>query len=152
MMTSFGFTYIGDFMIIKRSRIIYSVLILLTIALGLCSRKYSGNLPNWIGIYAGDVLWALMVFLMVGFLFTEMKTRHVATIAILFTFIIETSQLYQAPWIEAIRKTLIGGLILGYGFLWSDLICYTIGILIGVLIEKFLWSSKHYNRQRSDTA
>jgi hypothetical protein len=88
--------YIGGFMSIKRSRIIYGVLILLTIVLGLCSRRYSGDLPNWIGIYAGDVLWALMVFLMVGFLFTEMKSRHVATIAFLFAFIVETSQLYQA--------------------------------------------------------
>lgn len=139
-------------MSIKRSRVIYGVLIVLTIVLGLCSRRYSGSLPNWIGTYAGDTLWGLMIFLMIGFLFTVMKTRRVAVISILFTFIIETSQLYHAQWIDAIRRTLIGGLVLGYGFLWSDLICYTIGILIGVLIEKFLWSSKHYNRQRSDAA
>ena len=142
-MTGFGFTYIGGFMRIKRNRIIYGVLILLTIVLGLCSRTYSDSLPYWIGAYSGDTLWGLMIFLMIGFLFTVMKTRHVAVISILLTFIIETSQLYHALWIDAIRKTLIGGLILGYGFLWSDLICYTIGILIGVLIEKFLWRSLH---------
>ncbi|MDP3387557.1 MAG: DUF2809 domain-containing protein [Eubacteriales bacterium] len=128
---------------IKRNRIIYGVLILLTIVLGLCSRTYSDNLPYWIGAYSGDTLWGLMIFLMIGFLFTVMKTRHVAVISILLTFIIETSQLYHALWIDAIRRTLIGGLILGYGFLWSDLICYTIGILIGVLIEKFLCISFH---------
>ncbi|MCG8538340.1 MAG: DUF2809 domain-containing protein [Clostridia bacterium] len=32
----------------------------------------------------------------------------------------------------------IGGLILGFGFLWSDIVCYAIGILIGLLAEKTL--------------
>ncbi len=52
----------------------------------------------------------------------------------------ETLQLYQAPWIQAIRHTKIGGLLLGFGFLWSDIICYFIGTLLSlcaiVLIEK----------------
>ncbi len=54
----------------------------------------------------------------------------------------EALQLYHAPWIEAIRQTRVGGLILGFGFLWSDIICYAIGIVIAyvmvVLIEKLV--------------
>ena len=29
----------------------------------------------------------------------------------------------------------MGGLILGFGFLWSDLACYALGVGLGVLIE-----------------
>lgn len=120
---------------IRRNRIIYSILILLTVVLGLCSRRFPSMLPKWVEAYAGDTLWALMVFLLVGFIFRAMKTRHVTAISLIFSYLIEISQLYHAPWIDAIRKTIIGGLVLGYGFLWSDLICYTVGVVIGVGLE-----------------
>jgi hypothetical protein len=57
--------------------------------------------------------------------------------------------LYHANWIDTIRKTTLGGLILGYGFLWSDLLAYAIGIAAGVIIE-FLSEMirNHYMRRR----
>jgi len=48
---------------------------------------------------------------------------------------IEMSQLYQAEWINNIRHTTLGGLILGQGFLWSDIVAYTAGVIIGALFE-----------------
>ena len=42
-------------------------------------------------------------------------------------YAIEGSQLCHAPWIDTIRHTRLGALVLGYGFLWSDIICYTVG-------------------------
>ncbi|MDO4536447.1 MAG: DUF2809 domain-containing protein, partial [Clostridium perfringens] len=45
------------------------------------------------------------------------------------------SQIYHAPWIDSIRNTTLGGLVLGFGFLWSDILCYTIGIAIGVALD-----------------
>ncbi len=52
-----------------------------------------------------------------------------------FAVAIEISQLYHDPWIDAIRQTTLGGLILGFGFLWSDLACYAVGVGLGVMIE-----------------
>ena len=52
-----------------------------------------------------------------------------------FSVAIEISQLYHAPWIDSIRRTTLGGLILGFGFLWSDLACYAVGVGLGVIIE-----------------
>lgn len=40
------------------------------------------------------------------------------------------------------RKTTIGGLVLGHGFLWMGLISYTIGNIIGVIIDKALSHAK----------
>ncbi|MDX8376640.1 MAG: DUF2809 domain-containing protein [Mariprofundales bacterium] len=63
------------------------------------------------------------------------KVNYIAITAIVFAFTIEFSQLYHAPWIDQIRSTMIGGLILGFGFKISDLVCYTIGITLGVNIS-----------------
>ena len=119
----------------KRSRIIYFALIVITMVLGLASRQFGDWLPVFLRNYAGDALWAMMVFWGIGFLFSKMAAAKVMLAALVFSFAIEFSQLYQADWINVLRHTTLGGLILGYGFLWSDLVCYTVGILIGVGIE-----------------
>jgi hypothetical protein len=59
----------------------------------------------------------------------------VGLLAISFAAGIEASQLYHAPWLDAIRRTTLGGLALGYGFLWSDLACYAVGVGLGAIIE-----------------
>ena len=105
--------------------------------LGLLSRKIN-DLPKIIELYSGDILWALMVFLIIAFIFNKKSTIFIISWAIILSYSIEISQLYHAAWIDAIRNTTLGGLILGFGFLWSDLICYTIGIIIGIIIEKLL--------------
>ena len=121
----------------KRSRLLYLILTIIVMILGLLSRKISG-LPKIIELYSGDILWALMVFLIIAFIFNKKSTIFIISWAIIFSYSIEISQLYHAPWIDAIRNTTLGGLILGFGFLWSDLICYTIGIIIGIILEKLL--------------
>lgn len=120
-------------MLIKRNRLIYFILIVFVIFLGLLSR--TAYLQTFLGTYAGDALWALMVYIIIGFLFTRLKPKYVALFALAFSYTIEISQLYHAPWIDYIRNTTSGGLVFGFGFLWSDLVCYTVGIFIGLLIE-----------------
>lgn len=83
----------------------------------------------------GDALWALMVYFIFGFIFNKKSVLVIALLSIGFSFGIEISQLYHAAWIDAIRATPIGGLVLGFGFLWSDLLCYTVGVSVGVGIE-----------------
>lgn len=120
----------------KRPRKIYALLIVLVIGLGLASRMYASYLPVWIGAYAGDTLWALLVFLVIGFFVPRSSIYTVAIYALSFAFLIELSQLYHAPWIDSIRHTRLGGLVLGYGFLWSDLLCYSIGVAFGAGVER----------------
>jgi hypothetical protein len=52
-----------------------------------------------------------------------------------FSWSVEVSQLYHAPWIDAIRATIPGKLVLGNTFHWPDLPAYAVGIAIGALIE-----------------
>ena len=65
-----------------------------------------------------------------------------AVIALAFAFSVEISQLYQAPWINEIRSTTLGALVLGFGFLVSDLVCYSVGVCAGYLLDVFAKISK----------
>ena len=122
----------------KRSRITYPIAVIVVVILGLSSRRYSRVLPDFLASYAGDTLWALMAFLGIGALFPRWSTVRVCVTSLLFAFAIELSQLYHSPWVDQIRHTRVGGLILGYGFLWSDLLCYGVGITIGYILELLL--------------
>lgn len=119
----------------KRNRISYSLLFLLTIALGLLSRRLDYLLPNCIDLILGDATWAMMIFVCAGVIFNQYSTIRVAIISIVFCFAIELSQLYHAPWIDAIRNTTLGALVLGFGFLWSDVLAYSIGIIFVASLE-----------------
>lgn len=121
-----------------RNRKLYFISGIVVVIIGLASRKVSSHLPLLLSKYPGDALWALMVFIVVGFLFANITTKKAAIISLLFSFLIETSQLYHAPWIDTIRHTILGALILGSGFSWYDICCYVVGVLIGVLFEKYL--------------
>ncbi len=56
---------------------------------------------------------------------------RLAGAALAFAFVIEFAQLYQAPWINAIRATTLGHLVLGTGFQWWDLLAYAVGVGFG---------------------
>jgi uncharacterized membrane protein YraQ (UPF0718 family) len=120
----------------RRSRLNYVVAIAVTAAAGLLSRSsLADHLPTLVRTYAGDTLWALAVFLVLGLIFAKAATARIAICAALISYGVELSQLYQAPWINAIRHTIPGALLLGFGFRWSDLICYSLGILVGAVAE-----------------
>ncbi len=119
----------------RRDALAQIVLITLACMLGLGSRHFAEWLPGFIAAYAGDTLWALAAFLGIGLLLPRASTRTIALLAMSFSIAIEISQLYHAPWIDSIRRTTLGGLILGFGFLWSDLACYAVGVGMGTAIE-----------------
>ena len=106
-----------------RTRRVYLVSALGVLALGLGSRRFGASLPRFVAAYAGDTLWALMVFLGLGFVLPHVRLARRACIALAFAWAVEVSQLYHAPGIDALRHTRLGGLVLGFGFLWSDLVC-----------------------------
>jgi len=114
----------------QKSRLNYIFLIIVTIICGLLSRHFKA-----IPLFIGDILWATMVYFIMRFLFISKPIKFAAVTGLIFSFAIEFSQLYKAPWINNLRHTLFGRLVLGEGFLWSDLVCYAIGIGIGVLFD-----------------
>ena len=127
----------------KRNRLVYVLLIILVMGLGLASRRWGYMLPQFISKYSGDTLWAIMVFFMMGFIFNDKPVWIVASVAIIFSVSIEISQLYHGEFIDSIRGTRLGGLVLGFGFLWSDIVCYIVGIMIGGFVEYYIYNTKN---------
>lgn len=118
-----------------RSRAVWLVLALLVMGLGLASRAKAFGWPPFVGAYVGDALWALMVFLLLRFIAPTRTGAQLAAAALAFSFAVELSQLSQAPWLVAARRTLPGRLVLGQGFVWSDLACYSVGVLLGLGVD-----------------
>jgi hypothetical protein len=52
--------------------------------------------------------------------------------------LVEAGRLYHAPWTDSIRHTTVGGLLLGFDFVWSDLACYAVGVGLGVALETII--------------
>lgn len=120
---------------ITRSRVWLAFSIVAVIALGLASRKYPTLFPALLGKYPGDALWALMVFLGWAFCMPRASTRNIAALAFATSCMVEFLQLYQAAWLNAIRSTTLGHLVLGSTFTWFDIAAYAVGILLGVVID-----------------
>ena len=120
---------------IVRSRWLYAAATLATVGAGLASRAFSRHLPWWLAKNLGDALYATMVFWGFGLLAPRAATRRVALAAIAFCFAIELSQAYHAAWIDSVRATTPGRLVLGQGFHAFDLVCYVLGVALAVALE-----------------
>jgi Protein of unknown function (DUF2809) len=129
---------------LSRSRLSYALLIIAVIVLGLASRAKSLQpfLPSFISEYAGDTLYAVMIYFGLAFLRPRASTLTLAVWAFGICVLIELSQLYHAAWIDSLRQTRIGGLVLGFGFLWSDVLCYTVGIFSSAAL---VWWFKRFS-------
>jgi len=120
----------------RNIRIAYLIAIVITISLGLASRRWSTLLPSFVAQNAGDILWAMMVYFGFRLLLVHKSTLIAIWLSFLFSFGVEFSQLYQEDWINQIRGTTLGALVLGKGFLVEDLVRYTAGIIIAAVLDK----------------
>ena len=107
----------------------------LIFCLGILSRTIGDHLPFWYVNYFGDFLWAMMLFFLCAVTFRQ-STKWALMVTLAFTWTIEFTQLYHAPWLDALREIKIVGLILGFRFLWTDLVAYTAGISLGAIIDQ----------------
>ena len=118
-----------------RARAMYARVLLVTIAMGLGSRRFGALLPAFVAAYAGDVLWATMVYWLCAIAAPGAARHRLAAAALAIAWAVECSQLYRAPWLDVLRATTLGALALGQGFLWSDLLCYAGGVALAVVAD-----------------
>lgn len=129
---------------------VYAGLLAATVALGLATRWYPAAFPAVVAQYGGDVLWAGMVAWLVALLRPSWTTVRVALAAFAIALVVECSQLYHADWIDGLRATRPGALVLGQGFLWSDLLSYAVGIALVAALDR--WLTRSGTRARSTSS
>lgn len=134
----------------QRSLKLYLPMLLLLLGLGLPTRTIPEHLPGWYIAYAGDFLWAMLVFFLFCLVF-RLPTATAFFVALATTYLIEVTQLFHPAWLETLRSYRLFGLVFGYGFLWSDIIAYTLGISLGALIDYRLTQANRSASQATAT-
>lgn len=116
--------------------------VMFLIALGLLSRRLS-VIPASIG----DALWAMTVYCCWRIVLIRKRPAASALAAIIASFAIELSQLLTMEWLVRLRMTFIGHMLLGQGFLWTDLVAYTIGIAIIFIVTAVIEDKEAAHRK-----
>lgn len=111
----------------------YTSAVIALIALGLLSRRING-IPD----ACGDALWAMMVFCCWRIMLVRRPLKTVVVVALITSFLVEFSQILSFDWLVRLRSTFLGHMLLGQGFLWIDLLAYTIGIIVIYIITVFI--------------
>ena len=118
----------------RRNRSKVFVWLVALVAFGLGSRRL-GGLPSWITLYAGDVAWGAFFFALFCAVWPTLTTTKAWLAALITTELIEVSELYRTPWLDTLRATRVGGLLLGHVFLWSDVVCVALGATLAAGAE-----------------
>lgn len=118
----------------------------LTVCAGLGSRKFGAHLPGFVAEYAGDALYATLVFVLAALVRPRAKGASLACVAFGFSALVEASQAVHVGPLDAVRATWPGRLVLGTTFVWSDFPCYAAGALLGLVLDTLAGKLAHSRR------
>lgn len=118
-------------------RVALLLTIILIVPLGYFVR-FSPVFPDWFSDISGSLAYQIFWMALVQFCFPKWSIAKTAIGVFCFSCAIEFLQLWQPPFLQAIRATLPGRLVLGNTFLWSDFPPYAIGCGLGWLWMKGL--------------
>lgn len=126
-----------------RSRGLVLVLFAAVVGLGLASRSGNPLVPGWLARNAGDALWTMALYLALSGLLPRMAPVHLLALALGGSLVVELGQLIRTEWLEQLRRTLPGRLVLGRGWQWLDLPRYAAGGLLALLLDHgILWPDR----------
>lgn len=86
--------------------------------------------------YAGDALYATLVFFLLLFAAPRASRFALAALAFGASALVELSQAWHVAPLDAARATRLGRLVLGTTFVWSDFPCYAVGAALGLAVAR----------------
>ena len=119
-------------------RMRYISLALLTIAAGLMIHLHGPVKDPVARDMLGDALWAAMIVWIVSAIAPRASLLFRAAVAYAFCMVIEISQRYHYSWLDAIRATAAGHLVLGSGFDPRDFAAYALGVAFAAVLDRAL--------------
>jgi hypothetical protein len=123
----------------RTTLIVRACLCLSIMICGLALRRFGLGLglPAFVVKYGGSVLWATMVFFLVAMAAPAWPRWRAALMSAAIAVCVEMFRLVHAPWLDAFRLTMAGALLLGRIFSVWDMLAYGVGIVLGVLLDRF---------------
>ena len=80
----------------------------------------------------------MALYLALRFCWPRFSLKKIALVALVLSFLDEFSQLLQWPWLVQFRSGTLGHLLLGQGFEWTDLLAYSLGIGLILLLDELM--------------
>ncbi len=93
---------------------------------------------KWVNDSAGDILYQIFWLLIFIFIWPKFPPGVIAVAVFCISSFLEFLQLWHPPFLEAIRSTFAGRLLIGTTFSWSDFFYYFLGSLLGYLWLQYL--------------
>lgn len=125
---------------IQLQRFLIIISLILITPLGFLSKFYHGTAQDWINNFSGDILyeifWCLLLFLLMP---SRKSVVQIPLGVLIITCILEISQLWKPPFLQAIRATFWGKIFLGTTFVWWDFPHYIVGCIISWLWLRQIW-------------
>jgi glycopeptide antibiotics resistance protein len=128
-------------------RITLFLSIIIIIPLGYWIRFSQGPAPLWVYDLLGSVAYEMFWILLVIVLVPRISRSWTAIGVCLTTCGLEFLQLWTPPVLQAIRATLLGRILLGNTFSWSDFPSYFIGSFLGWVWVSWLAQNFATNRR-----
>jgi hypothetical protein len=85
--------------------------------------------------YVGDFLVVILIYCFVK-AWIDAPFRALALAVLLFAYTIEVLQYFNLVKRLGLQQSRLANIIIGNSFAWSDMIAYTLGILLVVLLER----------------
>ena len=91
--------------------------------------------------YFGDVLVVILIYCFV-LSFLKIDKIKTAFFVLLFSFAIEFAQYYNLIGFLGLQNYKLANVVMGNSYAFEDLICYVVGILVVLVIEKIVKTRK----------
>ena len=121
----------------KKYRNIILVCLILTVILGLATKFYEGIFSQWLNNSFSSIFSEAFWILLVIFMRPQLSPGLVAFWVFLVTSFLEFIQLWKPLFLQAIRATLIGRLLLGNTFVWWDFLYYILGCTLTWILLRY---------------
>lgn len=122
----------------QRYRLALLIGMILIIPLGYSVRFATGLGSPVFQDVCGSIAYQILLMFLFAFFYPRMNLVKVAIAVFVLSSAIELLQLWQPPFLQAIRATWAGRVLLGNTFLWADFPPYAIGSFLGWLCLKGL--------------
>jgi hypothetical protein len=90
--------------------------------------------------YAGDFLVVILLYFMVRSVW-QAPVLKVAIPVLIFSYIVETLQYFNFVKMIGLQHSKLANIVIGNHFAWEDIIAYTLGILLVIIVENITRSS-----------
>lgn len=100
--------------------------------------------------YVGDVLVVILIYTFIKS-FVKLPVLPVALFVLAFSFTIEVLQYFKVVELLGLGHSAIARTVIGTSFAWIDLVAYTAGFVIVLLVEKYGLRKNLYPLSKSST-